>query len=869
MTTQSTPFLIIDGHSLAYRSYYGFPSSLTFEGKPINAVYGFVALLFKAIDDFKPGYLCVCFDRKEPTFRHDLYKPYKAHRPPAPEDFIDQVNRLKILLTALSIPMLEQPGYEADDLMGTLSLEAKKYQLHTLLMTGDQDALQLVDDSTSVIMSTKTSAPWIQFTPEEVFKKYQFTPIQMIEYKALRGDPSDGIPEVPGIGDKTAQALLTQFSTLENLYAHLDEVASNSVRTKLEINKELAFLSHHLATIHRESPLPLPIEALTFNPNWNAIVQAFSELNFQSLVNKYKKRISPADTAGAPVKSPNVDFQVGLARRSFSEGGMSVTSIDALNSQLPNLDKGFSFQFTLSSNQPMEAICQKLTIAPLAHDPFELSLETETPSTDSGPLFIDNALPDKTTTFLTPLKPYFENPKILKQVSNAKESEVFLKRYGIGLAGVDFDPMIASYLLGSPSDNSLSQLEEKGMKSLYEDIEMPLEHVLAMMEFEGVTLDIAYLHQLNREFSEEIVKIKAKVFELAGVTFNLNSPKQLGDVLFDTMGLPTIKKTKTGRSTDASVLEKLTEHHEIAKWILQHRSLEKLMSTYVVSLPKLINPRTGKIHTSFNQVGTTTGRLSSINPNLQNIPIRSEEGAKIRRAFIPSTPNRLILSADYSQIELRVLAHLSQDNNMLQAFKNGEDIHQTTASIIYNVPLTEVTKTQRYSAKAVNFGIIYGQSSFGLSENLGISFKEAKEIIDDYFAKFPQIQAFIDSTIKSAQEKGLVTTEFGRIRPIPDILSSNKNLRQFAERTAVNTRIQGTAADIMKLAMIAIQKEFEATQKKSKLIIQVHDELVIDLEPSEKEAVVTLLKTQMESVVSWEIPLSIDVEMGKNWAKMV
>lgn len=852
-----TYFLIIDGHSLAYRAYYGFPNTLTFNGSPVNAVYGFVALLFKAIDDFKPSHVCVCFDRKEPTFRHQVYEAYKAQRPPAPDDFISQIRLLKTLLGELSIPILEQPGFEADDLMGTLSLQAKSYHLHTLLMTGDQDAMQLVDTSTSVIMSTKTSAPWIQFTPEEVFKKYQFTPAQMIDYKALRGDPSDNIPGVPGIGEKTAQALLAQFSTLENVYAHLEEVSSQSVKAKLEAGKDMAFLSHHLATIHREAPLPLPIEALAFKPDWPAILQAFSRFNFQSLIGKYKNKASltlPLLDGASPAEPASVPIE-------------QLETVEAFMPKLAQLEKGFFFHFVLSSPHPMEATCQRLKLHPHGETPFEVSFDTAETPRESGPLFLSPTL-DKIHAFLTPLKPYFENPKISKQVHNAKESEVVLKQFGIQLKGVDFDPMIADYLLGEPSHNTTDLLENKGLLPLFQNIELPLEHVLATMEFEGVCLDAGYLHQLRQEFSVDIEKIKSKVFELANTTFNLNSPKQLGEILFDRLGLPELKKTKTGRSTDASVLEKLAQDHEIAQWILKYRTLEKLNSTYVQVLPQLLNPKTGRIHTSFNQIGAITGRLSSINPNLQNIPIRTEEGIKIRKAFIPSTPNRLILSADYSQIELRILAHLSQDITMLQAFKHNQDIHQSTAAMIYHIPLEEVTKTQRYHAKAVNFGILYGMSPFGLAENLGISFKEAKDIIDTYFKQFPQIQTFIEATLESTRTQGFVTTEFGRIRPIPDIQASNKSLRQFAERTAVNTRIQGTAADIIKIAMIAIQKELEVAQKQSKLIIQVHDELVIDLDPAEEQAIKALLKSTMESVVAWEVPLSIDIAIGKNWAEV-
>ncbi len=876
MSPNPPHFLIIDGHSLVFRCYYGFPATLTLpNGQPIHAVYGFITLLFKAIEDFNPEHLCICFDRKEPTFRHILYEAYKAHRPPAPEDLFVQVTLLKELLEKLKIPVLEVPGFEADDLMGTLSLEAKKHHLHTLLMTSDQDALQLVDDTTSVVMNSKSSLPWVRFTPEEVQKKYQFSPIQMIDYKALRGDTSDNIPGVPGIGEKTATALITQFSNLDTVYAHLDQVASASVRAKLESGKEKAFLSKELATIHRETPLPIPIEKLTFQPNWVEIVPVFEAYQFKSLARKYAAKapqqlglFGDAATPSKPVAE--------------KKNSRNINTHEELMPYLTLLQagSGIYLDIALSSETAMQADIVKIG---LFSDKMGHVLECD-------PMLLHS------------LKPLLENTAVPKTLHNAKHAELALKRVGIQLKGVIADTLLMGYLLNPGSELSLGTLLEKyfpekifstplasgqktwalaeltpllnmlihtqKMDTLLRTIELPLAHVLAEIEYEGVCLDTGYLSHLQKEFSEQMHLAKIHIYELAGQEFNVNSPKQLSEILFDKLKLPEFKKTKTGRSTDASVLEKLAPNYPIANWILKNRSLEKLNSTYVQVLPTLLHPQTKRIHATFNQVVTMTGRLSSSDPNLQNIPIRTEEGLKIRKAFIPSSPDRLILSADYSQIELRILAHLSQDENMLRAFKNKEDIHESTAAIIHNIPITEVTKAQRSSAKAVNFGIIYGISSYGLSENLTIPVKDAKAIIENYFATFPRIQAFIDSTLEQTRASGEVATEFGRIRRIPDIRSSNFSLRQFAERTAVNTRIQGTAADIMKLAMIALQTELEKRQAPSKLIIQVHDELVLDVVSSELEKIKNLVQNTMENVVSWSIPLSVDLETGHTWAEI-
>ncbi|MGE4169750.1 MAG: DNA polymerase I [Candidatus Margulisiibacteriota bacterium] len=910
--------LVIDGHSLAYRAFFAFPPNLTLpDGQPINAVFGFFTLLLKAYDELNPSHFIICFDRKEPTFRHDLYTAYKAHRPPAPEEFRSQMTLLKQALGEVGIPILESPGFEADDIMGTLSALSHTWKTPCFLMTGDTDCLQLVDTQTSVVLSKARSDELHIMDSAAVQDRYGLSPAQLIDFKALKGDPSDNIPGVAGIGEKTATNLLQTYATLEGIYENLDAI-TGATHTKLQTGREMAFLSQTLVRIVTDVPINPDLSAYAYSPNWAALFGIFERFKFNLLMRKYAKfRPGTSESVAGAAEIPSA-LSAPEATPTAPSGTYALVDATTLDALLPKLQAGFALDLETDSATAVSATILGLSFSVSPGEAYYVPLPAPKPQLA---LF---SSPEPTPTLpeaLLKLKPILENPTIPKITHNGKFELTVLRHAGIHLRGIGFDTMIAAFLLfpletvglkdlaarhlnvamtafetltqkgkipfadipleqaaayaGADADMTLQLklkfdplLKAKGLESLFSTIEMPLQAVLADMETTGVCLDTAYLNQLESTFDGELNTLSKSIFEAAGMPFNINSPKQLGSVLFDTLQLPVIKTTKTGRSTDVSVLEALKTQHPIVPHLLRFRTLEKLQSTYVRALPSLINPETGRVHASFNQTIAVTGRLSSSNPNLQNIPIRTEEGRKLRRAFIPSAKNRLILSADYSQIELRILAHLAQDKAMIAAFKAGEDIHTSTAAEVFGVPKSEVTKDQRYKAKAVNFGIIYGQSSYGLSDTLGISMKEAKAIIDHYFEIFPTIKTFMNTTIAFAQDNGFVRTEFGRIRPIPDISSGNRSLRQFAERTAVNTRVQGTAADIIKIAMNRIFTQLETEKLASKLMIQVHDELVFDVVDSELETVQALVKTHMEGAASFSVPLSVDSVVGPSWEEL-
>lgn len=908
--------LVVDGFSVAYRAFYALPPTMTLkDGTPINAVLGFGNLLFNAIDQFNPDHVVICFDRREPTFRHQLFADYKAHRPPPPEDFVVQVPILKSFISELGIRILEKAGFEADDLMGTLSRMGDEVHMDTLLMTGDKDALQLVSDYTSVVMNQKGEL--VIYDPKEVISRFDLTPPQIIDLKSLQGDASDNIPGVPGIGQKTATKLLLSYSTLEGIYDNLKHIDSKSVQTKLSENKELAFLSQKLATIDRAVPIDVPLSEMAFIPNWTNILGCFERFEFRRLAERYQDR--------------SADFKATKSHPVPKGSYTLIQKKSELKSILATLKSGFAIDLETTSKHAIDAqivgiaLCSEAGVA--VYVALNQYLDKNTASSrQSIPLFSGREVAGRSSDdfkmnpILTLLKPILEDPKIPKFTQNGKYEWTVLHNYGITLRNIAFDTMLAAFLIDPISPVGLKSLayrhlgiqmttyeevtgkgkdqvsfdqvdpavavdyaaadaditfqlvqifkpliHQKQLNKLMDEIELPTQTVLAKMESEGVCLDTAYLTQLSQTFDRKRNDLKDKIYNLSGTTFNINSTKQLAEILFDKMGLPVVKKTKTGRSTDSSVLEKLKDKSDIAQVLLDYRTIEKLQNTYVNALPNMVNPRTHRIHTSFNQTIAITGRLSSTAPNLQNIPIRTREGLKIRRSFVPSKKECWLFSADYSQVELRLMAHLSKDPNMIASFKNGDDIHTATAAIIENIPVDQVTKELRYKAKAVNFGIIYGISAFGLSENINISRSEAKQIIDDYFAKFPKIKTFISETISQSKKDKWVRTEFGRIRPLPEIDSQNPMRRQFAERTAVNTRLQGTAADLMKIAMIQIDDQISQKKLKSRMIIQVHDELVFDVEASEKDVMLNLVKSTMEAVVSYRVPLVVDTQFGHNW----
>jgi len=902
--------LLIDGHALAYRSFYAFPPQLTWEGKPINAIFGFMTLLTGAIEQIKPAALCVCFDRKEPTFRHISYTEYKAHRPPAPEDFSHQMPILYQALRDMGIPIIDAVGYEADDVLGTLSLMASDRKMDCVILTGDRDTYQLVDQHVRILMPQKGAATPVLIDDAWIQTKYELTPAQLICLKALQGDSSDNIPGVPGIGEKTALKLMHLYGSLDNVYDNLESVTPPSLQKKLTDGKELAYISLDLARIRRDAPISQSFESLAFQPDFSLWTGIFEKFGFTRLVKKYG--VTPAESTPEQTEpSPIIENTKAAGNYQLIE-----TEKD-LKALLPKLSKGFAIDVETSTLSPFDATLLGIAIS---HSPGEsVYISIESTSENQLPLFFTAPTETPPNPLLALLKPILEDATIPKTTHHGKYEWLVFKQQDITLRGIENDSMLAAYLLYptekmglknlvstllhvqmttfeeiSGKNKTLAHLSPKevlpyaaadadytgqlstllqeklktlNLEDLYRNIELPIQVILAEMENNGVKINTTHLETLENDFNAQVQEAESAIFELAGHPFNVGSPKQLATVLFDELGLPSAKKTKTGHSTDVDVLESLVAIHPIASSLLRYRKLEKLLNTYIRTLPKLIHHKSGLIHTSFNQTGTATGRFSSTNPNLQNIPIRDPEGLAIRGAFVSRFSGGKIVSADYSQIELRVMAHLSEDPTMVAAFHAGADIHIATAAIVFGIPEDSVTKEQRYQAKAVNFGLIYGISSFGLSQNLGISRSDAKALIDHYFAQFPGVKKFMNDSIAGATESGYVTTMLGRIRPIPELQNGGAQ-RQFGERIAINTRVQGSAADLMKMAMIRVHRALHEKNAKSLLCIQVHDELVLDVHPDELTWIPDLLTREMAAAATLRVPLKSDVAIGENWAEV-
>jgi DNA polymerase I len=901
--------LLIDGHALAYRSFYAFPPQLTWEGKPINAIFGFMTLLTGAIEQVKPASLCVCFDRKEPTFRHTSYPEYKAHRPPAPEDFSHQMPILYQALRDMGILIIDAAGYEADDVLGTLSLMASDRKMDCVILTGDRDTYQLVDQHVRILMPQKGAATPVLIDTEFLKEKYNLTPTQLIELKALQGDSSDNIPGVPGIGEKTALKLMHTYGALNAVYDDLENVTPPSLKKKLTEGKELAYTSLDLARIRRDAPISQSFDSLVFDPDYSLWTGIFEKFGFTRLVKKYGVT-QPEAVTEKPEAAP-------VVKTTKASGNYQLIETEsALKALLPKLSKGFAIDVETSTLSPFDATLLGIAISPTQGEAVYIVI-SEGQDTQM-PLFATETESVR-SPLLDILKPVLEDKDIPKTTHHGKYEWLVFKQQDITLRGIQNDSLLAAHLLYpmeklnlkalvqahlhvqmitfeeisgkhktlahlSPAEvlpyaaadadytGQLSQffqdkLSELKLEDLYRNIELPIQTLLAEMENNGVKINTAHLETLEKDFNAQVQEAEKTIFEMAGHPFNIGSPKQLATVLFEELGLPSGKKTKTGHSTDVDVLEGLVAVHPIASSLLRYRKLEKLLNTYIRTLPKLIHAKSGLIHTSFNQTGTSTGRFSSTNPNLQNIPIRDPEGMAIRGAFVSRFPGGKIVSADYSQIELRVMAHLSEDPSMVAAFHAGADIHIATAAIVFDIPEDSVTKEQRYQAKAVNFGLIYGISSFGLSQNLGISRSEAKTLIDNYFAQFPGVKQFMNDSIAGATESGYVTTMLGRIRPIPELQNGGAQ-RQFGERIAINTRVQGSAADLMKLAMLRVDAALKAKNSKSLLCIQVHDELVLDVHPDELSWIPDLLTAEMAAAATLKVPLKSDVAIGENWAEV-
>lgn len=851
---------IIDGSSLLYRAFYALPPTMTSpDGVPTNAVYGFLRMLLSLYRELDPAYVAVTFDKDRQTFRTEMYDGYKATRKPAPAELVPQFDLILEVMHVMGVAVYSLSGYEGDDVLGTLSARYEK-ELPVAIVTGDRDALQLASDRTTVYLTQKGISSMSEMTPKAVEEKYGITPSQVIDMKALMGDTADNIPGVPGIGEKTALKLLTQYKTLDNLYAHVDEIKGAQGK-KLAAGKDMAYLSYKLAAIKRDVPMETTLEEMAQPVHISEMKELFSRLGI-NLLSQFGEL--PRFTALAEAKKEEVakagekaeDWKDGL---SF-EGKETAISFD-LEGTAPFFkakgvviaENGHAYLVKAEQfGKAAEALRKAKVVITENSKPI---METDFPW--EGIPFFDTTIaaylldPTRTTYPLSYLAGLFKKPEIY-----ADEMKDFASK---GAA--------VSLFLLSIYEDARDMLKKNGVEKLYDEVEQPLVKVLAAIEKAGIATDTKRWEEVHADMKSREEALISKIYEQAGEEFNINSPKQLGHILFEKMGLPAGKKTKTGYSTAADVLEELAEQYPFVKNILEYRSLSKLISTYLEALPLLIRKETGRIHTTFNQTVTATGRLSSSDPNLQNIPVRTEEGKKIRSLFVPGEGYDSFISSDYSQVELRVLAHMSEDEGLIRAFLNKEDIHRRTAAEVMGIPFEDVTPEQRSHAKAVNFGIIYGISDFGLARQLGITRTAAADYIKAYFERYPSIHAFMNRMIEDARKTGRAVTLYGRYRELADINSKNFQRRSFAERTAMNTPIQGTAADIMKMAMIAVYDKMKAGNFKSRVLLQVHDELVAEVTADEKEAVAKLLKETMESVVSLRVPLVADVNEGKNWAE--
>jgi len=878
---------LIDGSSYIFRAYFGVRQNLsTSKGLPTNALYGFVTMLQKVVRDECPDYLTVTFDSKEKTFRHEMYADYKANRESPPEDLQKQFPYFERLVAAHNIHSIRVPGVEADDIIGTLTRQGQQAGLKVVIVSSDKDMMQLIEPDVEMLDTMKNK----RFGKKEVVEKFGVGPDKVIEVMGLMGDSSDNIPGVKGVGPKTAAELIQKFGSIEGLYRRIDEVDKKKLKEKLETDRENAELSRKLVTIDTDVAVDCSISDLkAMEVNNTALTKIFTELEFSSLIPNQEKK---------PVQAQHV-YQTILTEQAFDEllGDLSSAQEFALDMETTSLHPVEAESVGISFSFKENEACY----IPLTHRYLGVPEQL-----------------DKEMVFQK-LKPILENPKIGKIGHNIKYDLIVLLSEGVHLKGISFDTMLASYVLDparrghgmdalalellghrtitykevagtgakqigfdeveierateyAAEDSDITWRLYRNLKpkltddllELYNKMELPLLDVLAEMEVDGVFVDKQHLADLSKKIEKELRIYERKIYQIADEEFNINSPKQLAVILFEKLKLPVIKKTKTGYSTDVSVLEELAGQHELPENILAFRQLGKLKSTYVDALPLAIDKKTGRVHTSFNQTVAATGRLSSSDPNLQNIPIRTDMGKEIRKAFIAEGKDKL-LSADYSQIELRILAHLSEDETLISAFRKGEDIHSRTAAEIFKTSLDNVDQDSRRMAKAVNFGIIYGLSAFGLSRQLKISMKEARTFIDQYFELYPRIKIYMDSAIAEARERGYTTTIMNRKRALPDIHSKNKQVRQSAERIAINSPIQGSAADLIKVAMINLSRQLKKRKLQSKMILQVHDELVFECPPGEKEEMQTLVKKEMEGVYKFSVPIIVDMGWGDNW----
>lgn len=854
----SEKLVIIDGSSLLYRAFYAIPSLSDSQGRPTNAVYGFLNMLLKLYEQLDPQYVAVAFDKDKHTFRNDLFDGYKATRKPAPDDLRPQFGLIRDVLSCLGIHVLELEGYEGDDIIGTIAKQTERDDLDIAVVTGDRDTLQLVDDKITVHLTKKGITNMLAVTPDVMLAEYGYTPAQVIDMKALMGDTADNIPGVPGVGEKTALKLITQFHSVEGVYEHVDEVKGKKLQEKLRDNQDKAMLSKTLATIRCDVPITYTMDMFAPKPRQEEVIALFKTLGFKNLLEKFAAFDRFSTLADAAVPQVKIEAVTADALPPADIAGKTIAVVGTFTKDVP-VPKMEALAIAFDGGVfvvPEQQYTSYIEALPTAARVF---------TTDGKALakVIWQATKQRFSVGDVILGAYLLDP-----TRTAYGLTYISEKFGVSLTeGAEGD----AQLLGDAQfaydvwSKLAEAMEDAKLTTLYTTIEEPLIHTLAVMEMNGFTVDRDKLQDMERELSLEADKLEEEIYDDAGETFNINSTKQLGVILFEKLQLPVIKKTKTGYSTDSSVLDELKDKHPVIDKILRFRALKKLISTYLDGLEPLISTETGRVYASFNQMVTATGRLSSSDPNLQNIPIRTEQGRKIRSLFVPGEGYNYIVSGDYSQIELRLLAHLSQDPTMIDGFKHNQDIHRRTASEVFGIPFDEVTPEERSHAKAVNFGIIYGISDFGLARNIGISRPKAKEYIDSYFKRYSTIHDYMNGLIAKAHETGLATTMFGRIRALPDINNKNFTRRSFAERTAMNTPIQGSAADIIKLAMNAVQQALQSQHLKSQLLVQVHDELVLEVPADEKDVVMKLLKDTMEHIVTLSVPLVVDIHCGSNW----
>jgi DNA polymerase-1 len=897
------PLLVLfDGNALLHRAYHALPPlTIRQTGESVGAVYGFALMLLKVINELKPSHYAIAFDMKGPTFRHELYEQYKAQRPPAPEELVEQLGRVKQLVSAFNIPIFELQGYEADDILGALSQQASQKDVDTIIVTGDADTMQLVSPRVKVLYPRPKGgfSNTMLYDQAAVEEKYGVKPEQIADLKGLVGDPSDNIPGVAGIGAKTAAKLIEQFGSIEQIYQNIDQVTPPKLQTVLKENEAIARQSKQLATIDVNMPVTLKLEDCQLSQyDRNQVTELFRELEFASLLPKLPQVETEAQVEAKP---PQGEYKI-------------VNNSQDLDKLIKRLSEAKSFAFDTETTglNPMAAKLVGLSFCPAQGEAYYIPV---------GHVGLDPISQLPLAEVIAKLKPLLEDGKLAKLAHNSKYDMTVLAQYGVTVNNLTFDSMLAAYLLGEKSlglktlafarlavemtpiaeligtgakqipmsqveiaraadyasadaDMTLRlaqvfepELKEQGLWQLFAQVELPLTPVLMHMETNGIALDTDLLGQMSQRLGEQMLKLEKDIYDNVGHQFNINSPQQLSNILFEELGLPTARKTKAAYSTGAAILEELRGVHPVIGLILDYRQLSKIKSTYIDALPNLINPQTGRVHTSFNQTRTATGRLSSSEPNLQNIPIRGEMGKEVRRAFI-APQDSYLLSADYSQIDLRALAHLSQDQSLLEAFRQDEDIHSATAAQVFGVEPERVTPEMRRVAKTVNFGVIYGMSDYGLEQASGLSREEAAAFINAYFEKYPGVKQYLESTKAEAREKGYVQTILGRRRAIPEINHSNRQLREAAERMAINMPVQGTSADIIKVAMINLDREIAKRQLKSNMLLQVHDELIFEVPQAEVDQMRRMVPELMTSAISLSVPLKATVKTGLNWGEL-